>query len=279
MKRCIIFILIVCISTPLMAQSTKEWEHELKSSLKEKFLSLRHFYLEDDQEYDASGNMTKDDELGSWYMYSTFRLEVLKLTDHSMHIEGRRVYLGFQKNGDKDMSYVTHNNVSIEILVPDPKDKSAYIKALNQITLASVGGYENLVADLKTRQTTDSIEYRAKQKLATTTTDAVKSEQGVPGIVRANEVSLGSAISPKQPIYPEDARHNHITGTVVFAATISKKGKIKNLRLVKPVYPSLNEAAFDAVSLWTYKPYKLNDKPVEVETQITVNFNLGPGLR
>jgi protein TonB len=30
----------------------------------------------------------------------------------------------------------------------------------------------------------------------------------------------------------------------------------------------------DAVRQWKYKPYYLNGEPVEVETQITVNFKL-----
>jgi periplasmic protein TonB len=32
------------------------------------------------------------------------------------------------------------------------------------------------------------------------------------------------------------------------------------------------EAAMEAVRQWRYKPYMLNDEPVEVETFITVNF-------
>jgi len=36
----------------------------------------------------------------------------------------------------------------------------------------------------------------------------------------------------------------------------------------------LGRAAADAVRQWKYKPYYLNNEPVEVETQITVNFKL-----
>jgi protein TonB len=37
----------------------------------------------------------------------------------------------------------------------------------------------------------------------------------------------------------------------------------------------LVQAAMDAVCQWRYRPYILNNEPVEVETQITVNFLLG----
>jgi periplasmic protein TonB len=33
-------------------------------------------------------------------------------------------------------------------------------------------------------------------------------------------------------------------------------------------------AAIEAVSQWRYRPYILNNEPIEVETQITVNFLL-----
>jgi protein TonB len=46
---------------------------------------------------------------------------------------------------------------------------------------------------------------------------------------------------------------------------------------VQPDYPALARlipAAVDAVRQWRYRPYVLNGKPVEVETQVTVNFVL-----
>jgi protein TonB len=61
---------------------------------------------------------------------------------------------------------------------------------------------------------------------------------------------------------------------VVLEAMISKQGTIENLRLLAG-HPMLAPAAIDAVRQWRYRPYILNGEPVEVETQITVNFALG----
>jgi protein TonB len=36
----------------------------------------------------------------------------------------------------------------------------------------------------------------------------------------------------------------------------------------------LGRAAVDAVRQWKYKPYYLNGDPVQIETQILVNFRL-----
>jgi periplasmic protein TonB len=59
----------------------------------------------------------------------------------------------------------------------------------------------------------------------------------------------------------------------VIKAIISREGVIEGAELMSG-HPSLARAALEAVRQWRYRPYYLNDKPVEVETQITVNFVL-----
>jgi protein TonB len=59
----------------------------------------------------------------------------------------------------------------------------------------------------------------------------------------------------------------------VLQAIISKQGTIENVTVLTG-HPMLIPAAIDAVRQWRYRPYILNNEPVEVETQITVNFSL-----
>lgn len=91
---------------------------------------------------------------------------------------------------------------------------------------------------------------------------------------RTSSMLEGSLIERVQPAYPPFARTARIQGQVVLAATISKTGTIENLQVVSG-HPMLVRAALDAVSQWRYRPYILNHEPVEVETQIVVNFSLG----
>jgi protein TonB len=91
--------------------------------------------------------------------------------------------------------------------------------------------------------------------------------------IRLSYMSEGDLIRKVQPIYPALARAARIQGTVVLQAIISKQGTIENLRVVAG-HPMLVQAAIDAVHQWRYRPYILNNEPVEVETQITVNFSL-----
>ncbi len=86
-------------------------------------------------------------------------------------------------------------------------------------------------------------------------------------------VSEGLLLRQIAPVYPPLARRNHVQGTVVLHALIGKDGRIENLTPVSGP-KELIPAAVGAVEQWTYKPYMLMGQPVEVDTQITVNFAL-----
>ncbi len=85
--------------------------------------------------------------------------------------------------------------------------------------------------------------------------------------------SEGNVIYRVQPSYPPLARQARIQGAVQLRAIISKTGMIEHLTLENG-HPMLAGAAIDAVRQWRYRPYLLNDEPVEIETEITVNFVL-----
>jgi protein TonB len=91
--------------------------------------------------------------------------------------------------------------------------------------------------------------------------------------LRVSHMSEGNLIRKVQPAYPPLARSARIQGTVVLQALISKQGAIENLKVLAG-HPMLVSAAVEAVSQWRYRPYVLNNEPVEVETEITVNFSL-----
>lgn len=91
--------------------------------------------------------------------------------------------------------------------------------------------------------------------------------------IRLSHISEGNLTRKVQPTYPALARSARIQGTVVLQAIISKQGTIENLTVLTG-HPMLAPAAIEAVRQWRYRPYILNNEPVEVETQITVNFSL-----
>ena len=83
----------------------------------------------------------------------------------------------------------------------------------------------------------------------------------------------GNLIFKTIPQYPVIAKTVGQQGTVVLQAVISKSGAIEKLQVVSGP-PMLQQAAIDAVKTWRYRPYLLNDQPVEVETTVNVIFKL-----
>jgi TonB family protein len=75
------------------------------------------------------------------------------------------------------------------------------------------------------------------------------------------------------PIYPHNALEHHVSGTVVLQARIGSDGRIHSLRVASTPDPDLAIAAVDAVRQWTYRPYLLKGRPVDINAKIAVNFS------
>lgn len=90
----------------------------------------------------------------------------------------------------------------------------------------------------------------------------------------SGKVTAGQKIGGQAPVYPYQERQERVSGTVLLQALISKEGKIALLTPIASPNQGLTRAAIDAVGTWTYKPYLLNGQPVEVQTTITINFNI-----
>jgi len=93
---------------------------------------------------------------------------------------------------------------------------------------------------------------------------------------RVSRMMHGNLVYQVEPVYPTLARAAHIHGPVQLQAIISTQGTIESLRVISG-HPMLVQAAVNAVQQWRYRPYELNGEPVEVETQVTVNFVLSGG--
>ena len=89
-------------------------------------------------------------------------------------------------------------------------------------------------------------------------------------------VIAGNKLGGMTPQYPRPAKEARIQGTVVLQVDISTAGVVESLKVLSGP-PLLQQSALEAVKTWRYKPYMLNDKPVEVETQINVVFTLDQG--
>ncbi len=106
---------------------------------------------------------------------------------------------------------------------------------------------------------------------------ATDSGAGAKPVLQAMKVSQGVSqgliMKRVAPTYPRNALTMGIEGNVDLMATISKDGDIKDIKVLSGD-SQLSRAAVQAVKQWKYKPYLLNGEPVEIQTQITVEFKL-----
>jgi TonB family protein len=75
------------------------------------------------------------------------------------------------------------------------------------------------------------------------------------------------------PSYPETAKRVGMEGEVTVSAVIDINGKLTNMKVVSGP-PMLQQAALESLKTWKYEPAFLDDKPVPVQTSITVKFRL-----
>ena len=76
-----------------------------------------------------------------------------------------------------------------------------------------------------------------------------------------------------EPIYPGVAKQARIQGDVRIDAIIDAKGQVVEMKVLSG-HPLLATAALTAVQQWVYEPTYLNEQPVPVVLEVTVNFRL-----
>jgi TonB family protein len=95
-----------------------------------------------------------------------------------------------------------------------------------------------------------------------------------PTRVRAGGIVMAAKlIKQPLPVYPDTAKRAGICGKVVLHAIVAKDGSVQQLEYVSGPQP-LVKAAMKAVQKWRYAPTILKGQPVEVDTTISVFFNL-----
>ena len=99
---------------------------------------------------------------------------------------------------------------------------------------------------------------------------------GTKRITIGGNIQQRKLVSQPKPVYPPLAKQAHIQGVVHLSALIGKEGNVINLAVISG-HPLLIPSALEAVQQWVYQTTLLNGEPVEVLTQIDVNYTLSDG--
>jgi TonB family protein len=91
------------------------------------------------------------------------------------------------------------------------------------------------------------------------------------------DVMAGHCTIMVSPIYPATAGDSRMAATVVVRVVIWKSGDVSPMHVVSGP-ASLEDEAMNAVRHWHYKPFVRDGEPIDVTTEIRVNFDPGkPG--
>ena len=107
------------------------------------------------------------------------------------------------------------------------------------------------------------------------TGDAPAAVSGPPSRIRVSgNVQAAKLVKKVNPSYPPEAKQARVQGTVRMRAVIGKEGDILGLTLLMSPSPELARSAMEAVNQWKWQPTLLNGQPVEIQTDIDVNYTL-----
>jgi TonB family protein len=110
--------------------------------------------------------------------------------------------------------------------------------------------------------------------LAPMSSPAPPAVSGSGGAIKVGgNVQASKIVRQPRPVYPAEAKEARLQGVVKMMAIIAKDGTIKSLEVISG-HPILVPSALESVRQWVYQTTLLNGEPVEVQTQIDVNYTL-----
>ena len=88
-------------------------------------------------------------------------------------------------------------------------------------------------------------------------------------------------IDQPRPQYTPDALTARVEGIVTLECVVAVDGTVREGRVVKSLFPSLDDAALRTVQDWKFKPGTKEGKPVPVRVTVEMAFSLSdsPGVR
>jgi TonB family protein len=279
--HCILALLCTCsFAIPAHAQST---EAELNSRLMGKPLYLRGFWRDDNLHFDSTGHL-----LGTsgpvTFTLSGFDLKKIHLKQNKLILEGHRV--GLELANDKQ------KRVTLQVGDPhQPEDESLHI----EIDTDPAGNYGPALDAIFVEGITDLVpslpfywkKYAQKNFLPavaasttqTTSTTSTSAEKTVPPQeTRPGRVGSGIAaprlLHAQEPEFNSTARMLKYSGIVLANLYVEPDGSVSHLSIVRPLGLGLDERALAAIQHYTFSPATEAGKPVLVELNVEVNFQI-----
>jgi len=94
-----------------------------------------------------------------------------------------------------------------------------------------------------------------------------------------HSIGVGGVLPPTvlfapEPQFSEEARQKKVSGNVLVYLQVDANGRPTHIRILRGIGMGLDEKAVEAVSQYKFKPATQNGRPVAVEMNVNVDFNI-----
>jgi protein TonB len=86
--------------------------------------------------------------------------------------------------------------------------------------------------------------------------------------------SMPRAINEIRPVYPEWAKQQKISGSVIFEILIDKNGTVRQATLLRGLNPKLDQLAKEAILKFKFKPAFIEKEPAAVRIKYAIKYLL-----
>src|SRR5579864_112797 len=284
--RCALALLLLCFMGLTAAAADQNVEAALNSQYGGKILALLHPIDKGSQVYDPDGKVLKGGHEGSWTLFGRILVKKVRVEKMSVLIEGQRI--AYVQAGHDLAPARSGGKLKVQInfaKAPASADEAnmllGHVFALTDedaVKAAPRFWQKYLSAQLLHTPIADSGVDPAGEKpkgLQIVEIDPA-------GVIRTEKISVelsGHVTPPRalftpEPEYTEAARHERYQGVVVLGIVIDRTGKVRAPNILRPLGMGLDDSAVSRILTWRFDPAKVDGKPVAVEMNIEVAFNL-----
>lgn len=314
LRYCVLIATAAALSAlwPSWVSAGSDLEDHLRSQYNDKTLVLRNFYHGERLNYDSAGSLRNSAVSGDWTVDGFVRVKSLNLHGQRLSIQAERLTLGnngtvfqfqqyFDKNNKQDKEEREKAEREHKLRIEVEFDASGITAenadaALAKVFLTAQDRFADLVPDY----------WNPCVQAASTGKEGKQYKAcgfppefaAIPGVVYSSDETqkpdeankgegpkslvghIGKGVSPpkvilqKNPEFSEPARSAKYQGTVMLALVVDKTGRVRDIRVLRPLGFGLDQKAVETVSKWEFKPAAKDGDPVDVGIAVEVDFHL-----